>query len=65
MVLGTVDTATQALHHVRAAFGDHPRAWVTDESDLDVSIPELARLSEEEQRNVSERVVPSSRWCET
>jgi hypothetical protein len=49
IVLGTADTATQALGHVRDALGDHPRAWVTDECNHDVSWDELVWRSEEEQ----------------
>jgi hypothetical protein len=49
VVLGTADNATQALHQLREAFQDYPRAWVTDEYDLDVTMAELLRLSHEEQ----------------
>jgi hypothetical protein len=51
MVLGTADNATQALRHLKDAFGDYPRAWVTDEQDHDVSWAELVRLSDEEQKS--------------
>ncbi len=51
IVLGTADTASHALAHIRDALGDYPRAWVTDETDMDVSLPELMRLAEEEQKN--------------
>ena len=51
IVLGTADTATQALNHVRDAIGDYPRAWVTDEYDHDVAWAELVRRAEEEQAN--------------
>ena len=50
IVLGTADTATQALNHVRDAIGDYPRAWVTDEQDQDVAWAELLRRAEEEQK---------------
>lgn len=49
IVLGTADTASQALAHVRDALPDYPRAWVTDEIDNDVSMAELLRLTEEEK----------------
>ena len=49
VVLGTADTATQALNHVRDAMGDYPRAGVTDECDHDVAWAELVRRAEEEQ----------------
>ena len=48
IVLGTADTATKALHHLRDAFGDYPRAWVTDEQNLDVSLADLIRVAENE-----------------
>jgi hypothetical protein len=48
IVLGTADTATQALKHLRDALGDYPRAWVTDEYDHDVPWAELVRRAEEE-----------------
>ena len=48
IVLGTADTASQALTHVRDALGDYPRAWVTDEQDHDVSWPDLMRMADEE-----------------
>jgi hypothetical protein len=48
--LGTADTATQALNHVRAAKTDYPRAWVTDEYDQEVVLSELARRAEQEQK---------------
>jgi hypothetical protein len=48
IVLGTADTATQALKHVQDALGDYPRAWVTDEYDQDVPRAELVRRAEEE-----------------
>jgi len=51
VVLGTADTATQALKHLRDALGDYPRAWVTDESDDDVSLAELIGIAEEEQKS--------------
>jgi hypothetical protein len=51
VVLGTTDTASQALSRVRDALGDYPRAWVTDETDLDVSLVELVHTSREEQKN--------------
>jgi hypothetical protein len=50
IVLGTADTAMQALSHLRAAWADHPRAWVTDEYDLEVVLSELVRRADEEQR---------------
>lgn len=53
IVLGTTDTASQALNNIRDALGDYPRAWVTDETDLDVSLVELMRTTQEEQRNGS------------
>ena len=49
VVLGTADTATQALKHLQDAIGEYPRAWVTDERNLDVPWAELIRQSEEEQ----------------
>jgi len=49
IVLGTADTASQALAHVRDALPDYQRAWVTDEIDNDVSMAELLRLTEEEK----------------
>ena len=48
VVLGTADSATQALKHVQDAVGDYPRAWVTDEYDQDVAWSELVRRAEEE-----------------
>jgi hypothetical protein len=48
IVLGTADTATKALSHIQAAFGDYPRAWVTDERDEDVSLAALTRAAEGE-----------------
>ena len=48
IVLGSADTASQALAHFRDAMGDYPRAWVTDEDNLDVSVTELMRLADEE-----------------
>jgi hypothetical protein len=48
VVLETTDTASHALAHVRQALADHPRAWVTDDRDMDVDLAELARLAEEE-----------------
>lgn len=50
IILGTADTAAQALNHIREALGDYPRAWVTDEQDVDVSLADLIRMAEEEQR---------------
>ena len=49
IVLGTADTASQALAHVRDALPDYPRAWVTDEMDNDVPMAELLRLAQEEK----------------
>jgi hypothetical protein len=49
IVLGTADTATQALNHVRDAMGDCPRAWVTDEYGHDVAWAELVQRAKEEQ----------------
>jgi hypothetical protein len=49
IVLGTADTASQALKHVRDAIGEYPRAWVTDDQDLDVAMPQLISLAEEEE----------------
>jgi hypothetical protein len=51
IVLATADTATKALLHLKAALTDHPRAWVTDERDQDVSIAELMRAAEHERNN--------------
>ena len=53
IVLGTADTATQALNRVRDAMGDYPRAWVTDEYDQDVPWAELVRRAEEERAESS------------
>jgi hypothetical protein len=52
IVLGTVDTATQALAKIRDALGDYPRAWVTDQEDLDVTWADLMRLAEAEQQRL-------------
>ena len=49
IVLGTADTAPQALKHVRDAIGEYPRAWVTDDQDLDVAMPHLITLADEEE----------------
>jgi hypothetical protein len=49
IVLGTADTAMKALSHLQNAFADYPRAWVTDERDMDVSWAELMRAAEEER----------------
>ena len=49
IVLGTADTATKALHNLRAEFADYPRAWVTDEQDQDVSLADLIQAAEDEQ----------------
>ena len=49
VVLGTAHTATQALHYVRDAIGDYPRAWVTDEYDHDVAWAEVVRRAKDEQ----------------
>lgn len=49
IVLGTADTATKALSHLKSAFSDYPRAWVTDERDRDVSLAELLRAVEDER----------------
>jgi len=49
IVLGTFDTASQAAAHIRDALGDYPRAWVTDERDLDVTLAELMRLADDEK----------------
>jgi len=51
VVLGTTDTAAQALAYIRDAYADYPRAWVTDEQDMDVSLGDLMRLAGEEQNN--------------
>jgi hypothetical protein len=48
IVLGTADTAMQALIRMRDAIGEYPRTWITDENDLDVSPSDLLRLAEEE-----------------
>jgi hypothetical protein len=48
IVLGTADTAMQALIRMRDAIGEYPRTWVTDENDFDVSPSDLLRLAEEE-----------------
>jgi hypothetical protein len=51
IVLGTADTAQQALNQLHEAIGDYPRAWVTDEENMDVSLAELIRLAAEERDN--------------
>jgi len=48
IVLGTADTAVQALIKMRNAIGEYPRIWITHENDLDVSPSDLLRLAEEE-----------------
>ena len=48
IILGSANTAWQALAHLRDAISDYPRAWVTDEDSLDVSVTELMRLADEE-----------------
>ena len=49
VVLGTADTANQALQHLLEAIAVYPRVWVTDESDSDIPMAELIRLSQQEQ----------------
>jgi len=41
MSLGTADTAARALAVLINAQRDHPRAWVVDENNLDVSPADL------------------------
>lgn len=54
IVLGTADRASLALVHLRNALEDYPRAWVTDEQNRDVALPDLMRMAEEEQKGGSE-----------
>jgi hypothetical protein len=49
IVLGTADTAVQALRHIQDALGEYTRAWVTDEHDMDVLFADLTRMAEEER----------------
>jgi hypothetical protein len=51
VVLSTADTSSQALVKLQDALGNYPRAWVTDELELDVSLADLMRLAEEERSN--------------
>lgn len=48
VVLGTATTATQALERVRDAISEYRRAWATDEQGIDVSLPDLMRMADEE-----------------
>jgi hypothetical protein len=45
IALGTVDTAVRALASLIEAQRDHPRAWVVDENNFDVSPENLMRLA--------------------
>jgi hypothetical protein len=45
VALAVADTASRALAALRDAQKDHPRAWVVDENNLDVSPDELMRLA--------------------
>jgi hypothetical protein len=45
IALATADTASSALAALRDAQKDHPRAWVVDENNLDISPDELMRLA--------------------
>ena len=47
IVLGTADTAAQAFSQICDALGEYPRAWVTDEQDHDVALPDLMRMADE------------------
>lgn len=49
VVVGVSETASQALIRVRDLLGEYPRGWVTDEFDIDISLPELMRRAEEER----------------
>jgi hypothetical protein len=51
MALRTADTALSALAALQDALSEHPRAWVVDEHDFDVSIAELKRKADEERKN--------------
>jgi len=51
IVLATADNATKALQVLRDAFGDFPRAWVSDDQDNDVSLADLLHVAGEEQKS--------------
>ena len=51
MALRTADTALSALAALQDALSEHPRAWVVDQHDFDVSIAELKRKADEERKN--------------
>jgi hypothetical protein len=51
VALRTADTALGALAALQDALSEHPRAWVVDEHDFDVSIAELRRRADDEQKN--------------
>jgi hypothetical protein len=55
VVLSTADTSLQALVKLQDALSDYPRAWVTDELEFDISLPDLMRMAEEERRNAQPR----------
>lgn len=47
--IGTANSSNQALLKIRDMLDEFPRAWVTDEEDLDVSLPDLMRRAEAER----------------
>jgi hypothetical protein len=49
VVLGVSDTASRAVVKIRDMLAEYPRAWITDEFDVDISLPELMRRAEEEE----------------
>jgi hypothetical protein len=50
IVLGVSHTASHALIRIRDMLAEYPRAWVTDEFDVDISLPALMHRAEEEQK---------------
>jgi hypothetical protein len=53
IVVGVSQTASQAFITIRDMLAEYPRAWITDEFDADVSLPELMLRVEEEQTQPS------------
>ena len=50
VVFATTDTATLAILRLQEARARHLRAWVSDETGNDISIPDLIARADEERQ---------------
>ena len=51
VVFATTDTASLAIIRLQEARARHLRAWVSDETGNDISIPDLIARADEERKN--------------